>query len=187
MRWIWVTKIFPSLKKVISLNTNSYQCMTWREKTRDYDCEPVSEASRGCHETSLPLYCLLLQRVGHGLEPENDGYEENWYLYWKCCLPGVDLVQTVPFPVIGGHLNLLWVPRSELSQGLKKASYLENRVPLSRGPGLPGCWKAPGKSTLSYDLIHLGRSHFIQGKTIINITSQDPIIIINWTPSKSSE
>ena len=33
---------------------------------------PVSEASRGSHEASLPLDCLFLQWMRHALEPEKN-------------------------------------------------------------------------------------------------------------------
>ena len=54
------------------VNTHSVLLCVWRlwAKPNDYHNIPVSEASWGSHEASLPLHCLLLQWMRHALKPE---------------------------------------------------------------------------------------------------------------------
>ena len=102
------------------------------------------------HEPTLPVEGLLLQGVGEALEPVQGAVSEPEG--GDPVLPGVDLVEAVPLPVVRRHLHL--GGGVAFVQG-DCFSYLEHGVPLCRGAGLPNGGVDPREAALADHLLHL--------------------------------
>ena len=111
-------------------------------------------------------------------------------IYWKLCLPGVDLVQTVPFPVIGRHLNLCF--RFQGQNCLNKSSDWQRRhasstlrtESLSAGGPVSQAAEKHLANPPSPMTSFTWRDHILQkarpSLKSTNITSSDPVVKIGY-------